>query len=149
MSLVAARNILRDKAEDQGFEEWRDAAFFTGDVPEQNVDDLFHIENGIGPQVLLATGQTDVFTQTNLITIRFFKRGGQDPVTALEDLLTVGEDYLKVILDPEVRKNTTGVKDIIPLQISPVPIAGTNDETIVLEIQLNVETIICPTNTVG
>lgn len=120
--------------ESLGYSEWRDG-FNSENIPSSLLDNSFHIVSGdVSPTV---NHQGHEFECP--ITIRIFKKGFLDPVSAIDDSYVDVETIYAEILSPSNRLGSS-VHDIVPTGISVSPLTLQNDNAAVIDIQFNAKT---------
>jgi hypothetical protein len=133
VTLGGVRDFLRARLDALGYREHEDAFNFSN-VPSTVLDRAYHLECGT-MQVAPPDGRLHTFTFP--ITARFYFKGYRNPSEAVDAALAEGQTILSDLLDPEVRLQTEGLKNIRLTSVSPQPLQNTNDNAIILEINLN------------
>ncbi len=134
MGLSDVRAYFRTSMESLGYNEWRDG-FNAENIPSTLLDNSFHIVSGdITPTVNHQGHEFDC-----PITIRIFKKGFLDPVSAIDESYIDVETIYAEILSPANRL-TVDVHDVVPTGISVNPLTLQNDNAAVVEINFNAKT---------
>lgn len=137
MSLSLVRQFFRNRLDGLGYDEWTDGFNFEN-IPQTVSDGTYHLENGV-----ISSDKANFSTHrfTYPVTIRLFFLGFNDPADTIDKAILASEDILADILSPANRLGTD-IKDIFPGTITVVPRDESNDNDVVLEINLNAD-IIC------
>lgn len=129
MSITAVKPYFRAKLDALDYTEWSDGFNFEN-IPEALLDRAYHLEIGTitsGP----ANQTTHVFSYP--LTVRVFLKGFKDPAANIDDAVGQAETILSSILDVTDRLGAT-IKDVINDSIDIVPLAGSNDNHLILEM---------------
>jgi hypothetical protein len=135
MSLIDVRSYFRTRMDSAGFTEWRDGFNFEN-LPSSILDRSYHIESGS----IEATASNHQVHEFNCpVTLRLFLKGYLDPVQAIDDAYTDVESILSAILPPDERFGTA-VLDVVPGSITIVPLADSNDNSLIVEMVFSAKT---------
>jgi hypothetical protein len=133
MTLGGVRDFFRTRLDSLGYHEWEDG-FNIENIPATIMDKSYHLAVGqirSGP----ANQMHHVFDYP--ITVSLFFKGFRTPSSAIDSSLDSAQDVLNDILNPAQRLQTNGLKDIRPSSILVRPLAGSNDNTVVVEISFS------------
>jgi hypothetical protein len=133
MTLGGVRAFFRSRMDGLGYREWTDG-FNVENMPSTILDKMYHLEVGAiksGP----ANQMHHIFDYP--ITVRVVFKGFRDPSSAIDLSLDAGQEILDDILSPAQRLQTDGLKDIRPVNISVSPLADSNDNTVVIELEFS------------
>jgi len=122
LSITLVRPYFRDKLDSLGLSEHRDSFNFRN-IPSELLDSTYHIETNT-----ISSGVADqrVHTFEIGVTIRLFRRGYNDTVTAHEELLASVEQVYSQVL--EITERTSqDLFDVIPGATSIEPFGDSND----------------------
>jgi hypothetical protein len=134
MTLGGVRGFFRTRLDGLGYNEWTDG-FNIENIPSTVLDKSYHL--AVGPIRSGPANQMHHVFDYPIVVSLFFK-GFRDPSSAIDSSLDSAQDVLNDILDPAQRLQTNGLKDIRPNGILVRPLAGSNDNTVVVEISFNV-----------
>lgn len=133
MTLGGLRAFFRTRLDGLGYREWTDGFNFEN-VPATVIDKSYHLEVGnikSGP----ANQMHHIFDYGLTVSVVF--KGFRDPSSAIDFALDAGQDILDDILSPAQRLQTDGLKDIRPVNIAVRPLADSNDNAVVLEMEFS------------
>ena len=139
MSLSAVRSYFRDRLNGLGesLAEWPDGFNFSN-IPESIQDRSYHIESGL----ITGAGQNQTaLDATSSIVIRVFLLGYRDPASTIDEAISLGETILCDIINP-VNANSVAVKDVNFDSMQALPLDGSNDNTVILEINFTARSFI-------
>lgn len=138
MSLAAVRVFFRERMEGLGYTE-HDQPFQPTVLAENIQDGSFHMETGV-----ISSGPANqiVHDFEFPITIRVYKKGFADVLSAYDKIHEEADTILADLLDPLVRIGTI-IKDIVPDTVQPLPLDETNDNVIVLELVFTARLELC------
>lgn len=140
MSLTAVRTYFRTRLNSLGYSEWDDG-FNYENIPENIIDKAYHIENFEGEKVSL--NQTDLEIDMKVVTRVYFK-GFRTIKEALDMADEKIETILVEVLKPTNRlTGTSGLRDIQLDGFVKLPLAESNDNTILIEITWKAQVNIC------
>lgn len=139
MSFSLVRPYFRTNLRALGFTEWTDAFNFEN-IPSTRLEKAFHIENPSG-------SRRDVYDPTSQdieldVTIRTFRKGFKDPAQAVDSAIADLEAILTRVLASD-RRLGTGIKNVVYNNHTITPLADTNDNVAVLEINFICFIMIC------
>lgn len=141
MSFSAVRPFFRNRLETLGYTEHPDAIDF-GNVPSTLLDETFQLETEI---IGGTTSDQTTHEFDYSVTLRLFRRGFADPVTAHDtadsDIDTILNDLLPINI-----RNGTAIKDISPVNINKIPLSVSDDNDLIIEFNFNVKLILCFNN---
>jgi hypothetical protein len=112
------------------YKEWPQA-FAVDNIPANILTNSFHVAVG---HISSAPAAHLVHEFKAPVTIRLFFKGYRAPNDAKDAALTQAHVILGAILKPDVRLTQEGLKDIRPGSITPVALAHTNDNSLILEL---------------
>lgn len=118
-----------------GYTEWRDGFNFEN-LPSSILDRSYHIESG---EIESTSSNHQVHEFNCPITVRLFLKGYLDPVQAIDDAYTDVESILAALLSPDDRLGTD-VFDVVPGNIAIVPLATSNDNSLIVEMVFSAKT---------
>ena len=131
--LVSIRPFFRTKLLSLGLSEWTDA-FNVENIPSTMLDRRFHIETPTGSR-RGAYDQNHQELEQDVI-IRIFLKGYRDPASAVDSSLGWLDSVMSAVLPVSARAGAS-IKNIYINRWSINPIAGSNDNALVLEITFN------------
>lgn len=149
MGLIHARPFIRTVVEDVTSLEEHTDAFSINNIPDNLLDDTYHIAPGSFPV-------NERFNQTgnsiNYATVlRIFKVGDinddqqWDTSAAIDTVTAIAEPLLQALLDPQRR--TDNVKQVLYNDMRFVDLTTEADHIVVCEIDLDIQVILCANNT--
>jgi len=127
-----------------GFQEWTESLEDIGNIPATLLDNRYHIE--LGPTT--STEQIDQHIQEDQsVILTVFKRGFNRPTEARDSLMQTANcirlDIIKPLnVDAYKQANDGNIDKVVSLGLTPSEIDTTNDNTIKVEIGLNVALLI-------
>jgi hypothetical protein len=139
MTLGGLRAFFRTRLDGLGYTEWTDG-FNIENIPSTVLDMSYHLAVGdirSGP----ANQLLHVFDYP--LTVSIFLKGFRDPAEAIDLGLDAGQEILEDILSPAQRLQTDGLKDIRPGSIAVRPLADSNDNTVVVEMEFRAVMAFC------
>lgn len=142
MSITDARVFIRARLDSQTLTE-HDDIFLDSNIPDDLLDDSYRIEPG-------AFVTNSIFNQHGYnirysTVVNIYKRGFNSPATAIDELISKGNDFIKDFLDPTLR--TAAIKQGIFNNMRIVQLTGDEDDQVLkAEIDLDVDVILCPNN---
>lgn len=140
MSLSDVRTYFRTRLNYLGYKEWDDG-FNYENIPENIIDKAYHIENFEGDKVSL--NQTDLEIDMKVVTRIYFK-GFRTIKEALDRADEKLETIFVEVLKPTNRlTGSSGLRDIQLDSFVKLPIAASNDNTILAEITWTAQINIC------
>jgi len=140
MSLTKVKPYFKSVAEGQGFTIWPDGFNFEN-IPENLIDRAYHLEldnfSGEGQN------QQDQEMLVPIIVRCFFK-GFRDPDGAIDTAIQKAEDLITDAVKPSNRltQYANGIKNVVFINGGAIPIAESNDNTILLELNFSVRVIL-------
>lgn len=134
MTLGGVRDFFRTRLDGLSYNEWGDG-FNIENIPSTILDKSYHLQVG---QIRTGPANQMHHTFDYPITVSLFFKGFRDPSSAIDSSLDSAQDVLNDILNPAQRLQTGGLKDIRPVGILVRPLAGSNDNTVVVEISFSV-----------
>lgn len=121
------------------YQEWTDSLDNIGNIPKTVLNRTYHITlNGT-----TASTNNDIFIQdVSNVVITIFKRGFTKPVEARDEVMQTANCIRLDIIDPQnvetyKAANDGNIEDIQSVGIVPNEIDVSNDNTIQVEIELN------------
>lgn len=139
MSLASVRPFFRERLEALGYKE-HNQPFEPEEIGANIVDDSFHLETGLitsGP----ANQALHAFSYP--MTIRIYKTGYVNLNEAVDESMAIGDTVLNDLLQMSTRLSQEFIKDIILNSIQPTPLGPSNDNVIVLELNVTAELQLC------
>ena len=131
MTLGELRPFISTKIAALNLKEWTDG-FNTANIPANILDGAFHVEIGSG---ISGSASQLVHEFRVPFTVRVFFKGFRNPADAKDKALTRANDVLTALLKPTVRLGgVDNLKDIRPVSLTPVPLASSNDNSLILEL---------------
>lgn len=129
MSLTNVKPYFRTRLDTLNYVEWPDGFNFEN-IPSNLLDRAYHLTIGSitsGP----ADNKRHIFTMP--IVARIFLKGFVDPAAKIDDAVSQAETILASLLSIDDRLGTD-IKDIVPDAIDIVPLDGSNDNHLILEM---------------
>lgn len=149
MSLSQVRGYIKSRVEtvDTDFREWKDA-FNIENIPNNLIDLFYHIDIG----TITSTPASDVTVEDSVpATLRIFKRAttNTSAVEVKDEILDKAHCLRIDIINPRnfedyKAANSGDIAAVETLSITPTTVDETNDNLILVEIELNVRLIFCP-----
>jgi hypothetical protein len=132
VTLGGFRSFLRGRLDTLGFREWEDG-FNNSNIPSSILDKSYHIKVD-----KIASGPANHLHHVFIFptTIFLFLKGYRNPSLAIDQGLDAAQNIFSEILDPAQRLQTDGLKDIRPRSVDVVPVSDSNDNAIVVQIEL-------------
>lgn len=140
MSLTGPKTYLRTALDVVGFRE-HDDGFASDNIPSTIIDGSYHLEIGT-----ITSGPANQihYVFTFPVTVRLFFKGYADPKGTIDQVLEQGDNVLKEVLKTSERLGQIdGIKDVIPSSIQVIPLDGTNDNSMILEMEFQFNIIEC------
>jgi hypothetical protein len=138
MTLGEIRPFFASKIAALDLKEWPDG-FNYANIPSNVLNKMFHVELG---QVSANTFEQQCHSFRMPLTIRVFFKGYGSPQTAKDTAMTKANEILNALLKPSMRLTEgTNLKDIRPVTVRPVPLADSNDNSLILELVFEVNLI--------
>jgi hypothetical protein len=138
MTLGSVRAQFRQAVAALGFTE-HDDGFNFNNIPSTLLDGSFHVELGV-----ITTGPANQAHHTLRypVTVRVFFKGYRDPNDQIDQALDQAQTILESVLSFDQRlAQDLNRKDIRPLSVSVNPLANSNDNAMILELEFEVYTI--------
>ena len=122
-----------------GFREWKDGFNFEN-IPETILDKAYHIETPSGSRRDVYDMQTQDVEMD--VTVRLIRKGYRDPASGIDTTL-VNLDAILARTLASSRRIGTNIKNIAYSSHTVQPLADSNDNAVLLEINFICFTIIC------
>ncbi len=129
MSFNLVRSTFKTRLNTLGYQEWVDGFNFEN-IPSTILDGAFHIE--VNPGTGGPTNQT-VQPGEMPVTVRVFRRGFKNVSDAIDECVLDLENIVCDLIAPSVRLGS-GIKNIVFDGYSLNPLAESNDNAVMLEI---------------
>lgn len=133
MSISLVRSYIQDAMDELNYTEWRDGFDFDN-VPENIINKLYHITTGAISQNSQNQTALDL---TYPVLLQVYFHGYRYPVEAIEESLSCGQEIICRLVNP-LTANGTNIKDVQFVSMEPVAKATTNDNIVLLQINLEV-----------
>lgn len=131
MTLGGVRTFIGNKLTTLGLKQWADG-FNRENIPANILNKSFHIEHGT---FAITVGGQQTHEFRGPMTVRVFFSGYRDPLTAKDTALQFANTIFEALLAPDFRLSEgTNLKDIRPVSVVPVPLAASNDNSLILEL---------------
>lgn len=130
MTLGGLHPFIKAAVESVGLKEWKDG-FNVQNIPASILNGSFHVAVG---QISAENANQLVHNFRAPVKVNLFFKGYRDPQSAKDAALDKGQEVLNALLKPTVRLASEGLKDIRPVSIQPLPIDGSNDNSLILEL---------------
>ncbi len=134
MTLGGIRPLFANVLSSLNYKEWPQA-FNVNNIPANILTDSFHVAVA---QVNAQTPDQQSHAFKTQVTVRVFFKGYRDPNAVKDAALDKAGLILNAILRPSVRLGTEGLQDIRPVSVNPVGLAGSNDNSLILEMVFEV-----------
>lgn len=121
----------------QSLSEWEDGFAFEN-IPETILDGAYHFTFG---EITGDTLNHDAQETLIPITIRVFKKGFRDPATGIDESVTLAQ----TIVTESVKTSTRITQSFLNISfdtVSILPIAETNDNAILIELNFTVRDVL-------
>lgn len=138
MSLTLIRPLFRSRLKALGYKEHVDGFNFDN-IASTILDDSFHLSSG---EITTAQANQITYDFDYPLTVRLFKRGFRKPGDALDTMDQVASTIYADVLQASVRLGDT-IKDIEPNGYLVEPLAGSNDNGVILVMQFTCKLILC------
>ena len=125
-------------AVDPDFREWEDG-FNVDNIPSTILDKSWHLR--FDPFSYVGTAHTCLSFDCGLTMSVFFK-GYRNPQEAIDSALFFADAIIKECTNPVHRLNQPKIKNVLPSTVAVRELGATNDNAVVLEIQLTCEVIL-------
>lgn len=135
--LTEVRTYFRTILDSLGFREWS-TAFSFDNIPSSILSNSYHMT--VEP-ILSSAPSHQVHQFDYPITLRVFLKGYRDERESVDASIEVSEDILCAVLASTSRLGTT-IKDIVPNSVQPIPLSGSNDNSIILEMSFTAKVFI-------
>lgn len=133
MNLDGFRAFLRGRLDTLGFREWEDG-FNRSNIPATVIDKSYHIQ--VGKISSRPSNQLHhVFNYP--VKINLHLKGFRNPSAAIDQGLAEAQRIMDDLLDTTQRLQTNGLKDIRPVSVEVNPISESNDNAVVVEVELD------------
>jgi hypothetical protein len=140
--LTQVRDYIKSRvlAVDSNYQEWTDSLEDIGNIPQNLLDRTFHIT--LEPLSTSFSGDL-VIDDSFPVKITIFQRAYNSPVSARDELIQKGNCIRLDSINPlnvEAYKslNDGNIESVESVGITPTEINSTNDNTIKVEVELNV-----------
>lgn len=132
MALTDVRAYFRTRMNALSYKEWDDG-FNVQNIPSTILNGSYHIETGsISGRPSPHIGHEFEYP----VTVRLFLKGYRTPASAIDNSITAGQNILSGVLATANRLgNGSTIMDIVPVSIEPIRLDGTNDNSVILELQ--------------
>lgn len=120
--------------------EFTDSLADIGNIPQTNLDRRYHIELS----TLTSSPQIDSHVEDDfIVVISIFRLGYNEPVEVRDELLQEANCIRLDLINPlnmeeYKRANDGNIEDVQSVSITPSEINPTNDNTVKIEIELNI-----------
>ncbi len=142
MSLSTTRSYFKARLDALGYEEWQDGFNFEN-IPENIIDKAYHIENFEIETVQM--DQAHIELDVKVVTRVFFK-GFQTIKDALDSVDEKLEAIIVEVMKPTNRlTGSDGLREVQLTSIAKVPVALSNDNTVMAELNWTAQVNICTT----
>lgn len=135
--LVEVRDHFRDVLNTLGLREWP-TAFSYDNIPSTILTDSYHMT--IDP-IVSGPSNHQVHKFDYPLTLRVFLKGFRDESESVDAAVKVGQDILCAVLQSSSRLGDT-IKDIVPNSMQPIPLSGSNDNSIIIELSFTAKVFI-------
>lgn len=139
MTFGGVRDYFRTRLDGLSFREWTDG-FNTANIPSTILDRSYHLEVG---RIIGSPANQHSHIYNYPLTVTLFFKGFRDPGEAIDEALDQAYEVTADILQTSVRLQTAGLKDIRPVSISNEPLAGSNDNGIIVKLVFDVYLLYC------
>lgn len=138
---ASCRSYFRTRMAALGYSEWKDG-FNVENIPSTllSKNKMFHIESP-------SASRSDAYDMDSQdvdqdITLRLFLKGYRDPASAIDTAMTAQDTILEDLLSSNNRLGTT-LKNVYFNNSQILPLDETNDNAVILEINLICRIVIC------
>lgn len=134
MALTKPLNYIRTQMNLLSYNEWEDS-FNVENIPSSILDEAYHVEVGL---ITSQAANHHAHQFTFPVILRVFLKGYLNPKAAVDDALARGDDILESLLLPANRLGQAqDIKDVIPSSIQVLPLSATNDNAVILQMEMN------------
>lgn len=133
MTLDGLRGFFRTQIDALGYREWEDG-FNRNNIPATVIDRAYHLQIG---RIVSAPANQLHHVFSFPIKVSVHRKGFRNPSVAIDQTLADAQNIMSVILAPETRLQTNGLKDIRPTSVEVVPLSESNDNAVIVEIEFS------------
>ena len=131
--ITAVRPYFRNILNGLTFSEWEDPFNFDN-IPSTIIDKAYQMTSGV---IAGSTANQLTYRFDYPLTVSIIFKGYNNVIEAVAEAEAQADIILAETQKVANRLNTDGIKDVIPLNISIIPLGVSNDNIVVLQMEFN------------